>query len=66
MDDITRDQINGVKAYMRTKGFKSSDPETKAAIDETEEEIQSSYLTVDKATHKMSDHKPIWLRINIF
>jgi endonuclease/exonuclease/phosphatase family metal-dependent hydrolase len=66
MDDIVREQINGVKAYMRTKGFKSNDPETKEAITIAKEEILASYLTVDKASHKMSDHKPIWLRINLF
>ncbi len=66
MDDIVREQINGVKAYMRTKGFKSNDPETKAAVAAAEGEIQTSHITVDKASHKMSDHKPIWLRINLF
>ncbi|MCR9171001.1 MAG: hypothetical protein NXI10_00800 [bacterium] len=66
MDDVVREQINGVKAYMRTKGFKSSDPETKAAVAATEEEILTSYLTVDKASNKLSDHKPIWMRIDLF
>lgn len=66
MDDIVREQINGVKAYMKTQGYNSSAPETKAAIEAAEEEILASYLTVDKASHKMSDHKPIWLRINLF
>lgn len=66
MDDVVREQVNGVKAYMRTQGFKSKDDETKAAVAATEEEILSSHLTVDKASHKMSDHKPIWIRINMF
>lgn len=66
MDDIVREQINGVKAYMRTQGYKSSDPETKAAVAATEAEILTSHITVTKASHKMSDHKPIWMRINLF
>lgn len=66
MDDVVRDQLNGVKAYMRAQGFKSKDPETKTALELAEEEIRSSYILTDKTTHYFSDHKPIWLRINIF
>jgi len=66
MDDIVRDQLKGVKAYMKTQGFGSNEPETKAALDLTEKEIRASYLLADRATHTMSDHKPIWLQINIF
>ncbi len=65
IDDVVREQINGVKAYMRSKGYTSDSAESKAAVKAAEEEIRSSYLTVDKASYKVSDHKPIWLRINI-
>lgn len=66
VDDIVHEQLKGVKAYMRSQGYKSKDAETKAALKVAEEEIRSSWLVEDEASYKMSDHKPIWLRINIF
>lgn len=66
MDDIVREQINGVKAYMRTQGYTSKSPETKAAVAATEAEILTSHITVSKASHKMSDHKPIWMKMDLF
>ncbi|GAB5417369.1 MAG: hypothetical protein Crog4KO_29510 [Crocinitomicaceae bacterium] len=66
VDDVVREQLKGVKAYMRAQGFKSKDPETVAALELAEEEIRSSWLTNDEASYKMSDHKPIWMRIDLF
>jgi len=66
MNNIVNEQLKGVKAYMRTKGFKSKDPETVAALEAAEEEIRSSWLLSDEASYRMSDHKPIWMRINLF
>lgn len=66
INDLINEQLKGVKAYMRTKGFAASSPETKAALAETEAEIRSSSLIIDEATFKMSDHKPIWMRLQLF
>ena len=51
---------------MRSQGYKSKDPETKAALEAAEGEIRSSWLVQDEASYKLSDHKPIWMRIQIF
>lgn len=66
IDDLINDQLKGVKAYMKSKGFATSSPETKAALEETEAHIRTNSLIIDEATFKMSDHKPIWMRINLF
>lgn len=66
IDDLINDQLKGVKAYMKSKGFATSSPETKAALEETEAHIRANSLIIDEATFKMSDHKPIWMRINLF
>lgn len=66
VDDIIKDQLKGVKAYMNSKGYSASSPETKSALDETEAYIRSKSLILDEATYKMSDHKPIWMRLSLF
>lgn len=66
IDDVINDQLKGVKAYMKSKGFAASSPETKAALEDTEAHIRANSLIIDEATFKMSDHKPIWMRINLF
>lgn len=65
-EDVVREQLKGVKAYMRTMGYTSKAPETLAALEVAEEEIRSSWLLSDETSYKMSDHKPIWMRIDIF
>ncbi len=66
VNDVVREQLKGVKAYMRSKGFTAAAPETVAALDAAEKEIRASWLTNDEASYKMSDHKPIWMRIDLF
>lgn len=66
VDDILNDQLKGVKAFMKTRGYAMSSAETKAALDSTEVEIRSNSLILDEASFKMSDHKPIWMKINLF
>ncbi|MDB4516774.1 hypothetical protein N9089_04165 [Crocinitomicaceae bacterium] len=66
VDDLINDQLKGVKAYMKSKGFSTSSPETKSALQETEAHIRSKSLILDEATYKMSDHKPIWMRLSLF
>lgn len=66
VDDLVKDQLKGVKAYMKSKGFSTSSPETKAALQETEDHIRANWLIQDEASYKMSDHKPIWMRLELF
>jgi len=66
IDDIVREQLKGVKAYMRSKGYNSKDTETKTALKEAEAEIRKTWFVEDEASYKMSDHKPIWVQIDIF
>lgn len=66
IDDMVNEQLKGVKAYMKTLGYAYSSDETNEALAAAETQIRSSYLIEDEASFKMSDHKPIWMRIQLF
>ncbi|MFT6501976.1 MAG: endonuclease/exonuclease/phosphatase family metal-dependent hydrolase [Crocinitomicaceae bacterium] len=66
VDDEVNNLVKGYKVYLKRQGLKMSSKEAKAKIKEMEEYIITNTPPNEGPTHRLSDHKPIWMQLKLF
>ena len=66
VDDEVNNLIKGYKVYLKRQGLKMSSKEAKAKIKEMEEYVITNAPPNEGPTHRLSDHKPIWMQLKLF
>ncbi|MFT4661777.1 MAG: endonuclease/exonuclease/phosphatase family metal-dependent hydrolase [Patiriisocius sp.] len=64
-DDV-KGLIKGYKVHLKKEGIKTSSAEGKAKIKEMKEFIELEGLPIEGSTHRLSDHKPVWMQLKLF
>lgn len=66
VDDEVNNLVKGYKVYLKREGLKMSSTEGKAKIKEMKEYIISKFPPNEGPTHRLSDHKPVWMQLKLF
>ena len=66
VDDEVNNLVKGYKVYLKRQGLKMSSKEAKAKIKEMEEYVITNAPPNEGPTHRLSDHKPIWMQLKLF
>ncbi len=66
VDDEVNNLVKGYKVYLKRQGLKMSSAEGKAKIKEMTEYILTNSPPNEGPTHRLSDHKPVWMQLKLF